>query len=347
MPHPRRTLAGVLFVLALAGCTRPPASEPLLLGYLDTMGTSGRQGVQLAIKEANETDGLVAGRRVALLAPNLGNGEALQAVASRLVSVNRVSALIGGAFAAQAEALGRAAQPANAFVVAPCAAPVGQLGENAFPAQLAPADQGAVLARFVADELKADAVAVLAGPAAHHGELAAAFTRQLAKEGGSRKVGQHKFYEKTAWAELANEVHGTGPKAVLIAGGAADVVRLRAALTEARVKVPLLFGGTLAERLKLETDAEATRGVHVATAYAAIDDAKYRAFAVNYQKEFGEAPDMAARLAYDAGKVLVSALRRSRLLGPDRLREELAKAFVVKLDDGKDSGAWSYKLPGK
>lgn len=337
----------LLLALALTGCAQPPALEPVLLGYLDTMGTSGRQGAQLAIKEANETEGRVAGRRVALLAPNLGGQEAVPAVAARLVSVNRVPALLGGGTDAEIERLGRAAQPASAFVVVAAAVPVVRLGANVFPAQLAPADQGTLLARHVADELKADAVAVLAGPGPQHAELAAAFARQLAKERGPPRVTQHTLHEKTVWAELAEAVHAATPKAVVIAGGGADVARLRAALDTAGVKVPLLFGGTAAERLELEADAEASRGVWVATAYAALDDAKYGAFAANYHAEYGAAPDAAARLTYDAAKVLVGALRRARLAGQDRLREELAHVFVVKLADGKHADARSYKLPGK
>lgn len=342
-----RTRILLLFFLTLPGCTRPPVQEPVLLGYVDTLGVSGRQGAQLAIKEANETDGLVAGRRVALLAPNLGGPESLPAVATRLVSVNRVPALLGGGTTAEIEALGRAAQPAGAFVVAAAALPGARLGDNVFPAQLAPLDQGTLLARHVAAELKADTVVLLSGPAAHHAELATAFTRQLAKETGPPRVVPHTFHEKTVWAELAREVQAASPKAVVIAGSGTDFARLRAALNAAGINVPLLFGGTMAERLELEADAEASRGVWLATVYPAVDDASYRAFAANYQAAYGAAPDAAAHLTYDASKVLIGALRRARLASPDRLREELARAYVVKFDEGKYTEARSYRLPGK
>jgi hypothetical protein len=39
--------------------------------------------------------------------------------------------------------------------------------------------------------------------------------------------------------------------------------------------------------------------------------------------------------------------RKVQVRGPDRLREELARGYVVKLDDGKYTDARSYRLPGK
>src|SRR5688572_9010858 len=116
MSLPYRVLSAILLGLALAGCNRPSPTDPVHVGYLAPAGDSGRKGVQLAVKEANDANGLVAGRRLAVLAPDVGEGaNAPSAVATRLISVNRVPALIGGSDGPQAEQLGRAAQPHNAL----------------------------------------------------------------------------------------------------------------------------------------------------------------------------------------------------------------------------------------
>ncbi len=349
---PLRSSLALGLILALTGCTRPTPTEPLLLGYLGTTQEAGRRGVQLAVKEVNETDGLLGGRAVRMLAPGTPDEpEPAQAIAARLVAVNRVTALIGGADAAQAEAFGRAAQPAGVPVVAPCVLASTQVADNVFPAQLAPADQGYVLARFAVEELKADRVAVLAGSDAPHAELATAFIRQFTKDDSSGKAERHSFDATADLAALVEEVKKTAPKAILTVSTAADFAALRETLRQGKVETPLLFGGGAADRLELETRRDVGQGVYVATLVEPDANSKFEA---NHEKEFGQKPDAAARLAYDAARVLFSALRRARLTNRERtreeltrLREELARVIVVKLDDGKPGDMRSYKLPGK
>jgi branched-chain amino acid transport system substrate-binding protein len=361
MPAMARLLCGLLPALVMAGCSRPTAPEPVLLGYLATAGESGQRGAQLAVKEANESEGLVSGRRVALLAPSLSpaasssaaeakkseGSDTLQAIASRLVSVNRVPALIGGSDVPQVEALGRAAQPAGAFVVAQTVLPTNRLGDNVFPAQLALADQGTLLARFAVEELKADRVTLLVGSGQRDAEFADAFARQFTKDDGSRKVERRAFTEKPDWTTLAKEIHGSSSKAIVIAAGAGELAQLRAACAEAGSKAPVLFGGSAQDQASMEVDHAAGHAVYLATLHTAEGDSKHREFPANFRKEFGEPPDEAARLGYDAARLLIAALRRSRFVSRDRLREELTKAFVVRLDEEKLTEAKSYKLPGK
>lgn len=344
-----RHLAALL-LLALAGCTRPAPQEPLYLGHLETGSDSCKNGVQLAIKEANEAEGQIAGRRIAILNPNFTTSEeTIAAVATRLVTVNRVPVLVTGPDLTHLESIGRAAQSAAAMVVIPGSVPLTKLGDNVFPARLSPEDQGALLARY-AEDIKADRAALVVRPRPEKAEgetiqerFAAAFARQWSKHGSARPLDRFALSDKPDWPSLLKEILAKEPKVLVLAGLPSDLAEARKALKQTTPTIPVLFGTDPAMPL----DLEALQGAHVATPDETPADPAAREFAGSYRKEFKEAPDDAARLGYDAARVVIGALRRSRLLSRDRLREEVTKGFVVRLEDGKATEARAYKLPGR
>src|SRR5437868_1911607 len=83
------------------GCTAKTEPEPILVGHVAPLsgadksrGEHARQGIRLAVEEAEP----VAGRRVAVdHADTRSDPEAVRAVVRRLLTVNRVAAVLGGA----------------------------------------------------------------------------------------------------------------------------------------------------------------------------------------------------------------------------------------------------------
>jgi branched-chain amino acid transport system substrate-binding protein len=350
MPALVRTWTCMIGVLALAGCARKSPPEPILVGHVASPGSgeNARRGIQLAVKEANEAENLIAGRRVMVLHPVVGgDSAALAHVAARLISVNKVAALLGATNAAEAEALGRAAQPSGVPVVTLTDLPRSRLGENVFAAELAPADRGQVLARFAAEELKADRVAAIVGPGDENADLAAAFTRQFTRDDAGRRADRWSLDREAGAGSLVEQVRHARPKGILIAGSSADLAELRSALQAAGLDLPLLFAGPARERTALAADRDAGSGVYLATLHPADGDVKRQQFPERYEKEFGAVPDAEARLAYDAARVLFGAMRRADGAHKDKLREELAKAFVVCLEEGRRKEAKAYSLEGK
>src|SRR5207302_9446020 len=103
--------AALFFTL---GCTAKTEPEPILAGHVAPLsggdkarGEHARQGIRLAVEEA----GTIAGRRVAVdHADTRSDPEAVRAVIKRLLTVNKVVALLGGIEAARVENLGSLAQ---------------------------------------------------------------------------------------------------------------------------------------------------------------------------------------------------------------------------------------------
>src|SRR5262249_36146854 len=161
-PRGRRLNGFLVLLLAMfAGCYRSSSTEPLSLGHVaattgpdKAAGEHARQGIHVAVeKENGDPKDLVLGRKIAARHANAKRDARDAAAATvRLMSVNRVVALLGGTDSAQAEQIARGAESAGAPVVLQAALP--SPGENTFSIVPSLARRGQVLGKFASMEMK-------------------------------------------------------------------------------------------------------------------------------------------------------------------------------------------------
>ncbi len=330
----RRPPAWLLATLLLAGCTPSAPNDAIVVGQLvplsepnKQLGEHARQGVALAVEDANAGGEKVNGRRVEVVSvDDRGPPSAAGDQAVRLIAVNRAAALLGGLNCERAEQIARAAQPYGVPLVTPSPLPSPLAAETAFSTCPPPSHQGRVLARFAAEELKVKHVAVLfdARGGIYPG-VASAFVREFAQ--GDRQTEQFRYGSDAELAELAGRAAKAKPDGVLIAAPVADFVKLRAGLDKAEFKGPLLFGGEETAWPALAGEADAAKGVYAATTFAAEGlTPAGQEFAGKYRERFKEEPDLYAAAAYDGARLLFEAMRRAKSSEPERVRPALADA---------------------
>ena len=324
-----RSLA-VLSLAAFCGCAPKGEDEPAWVGCVAAFsgpdkaaGARLKQGVGLAVDDAVNQH--VEGRRLAVvIADDRGADDSVQAEAVRLLSVNHVAALIGGADPGRALLLARAAQPYAAPTVLPSEWAGPPPGDAVFSLGVRPGWRGEVLARYASGELKLKHVAVLTDgrdPVAV--ELAAAFVKAWPRD-ESASVGQETFRSDAELQEQAARVGGTKPDAVLIAADAVDFLKVRNILEAAGLHVPALYGGADAggERLAAGKD-----DVITATVFAPEElKERGRAFLQRYEEHFHEPPDLTAVQGYDAARVLLNALSRANSTAGGKVRDQIASS---------------------
>jgi branched-chain amino acid transport system substrate-binding protein len=355
----------MLLLLELAGCSRKSAPETVYLGHLTPLsgphaavGEHAKQGVILALAEANQEDNLVAGRRLVVLhVDTAGELDRAQNEAVRLISINKVPALLHDFDAVQAEKL-QLVQSYKVPLVTSTGVRRPADNKYLFGTGLAPRAQGEALARFVAEKLQKEKVALLvANPSAAWDALAEAFTAKLGKarikrwsyqsesdlaeQTKKQGAGNGSALERKReadFAELAGRVNEEAPQAVLVVGSAADFVKLRTALHKAGLKptVPFLLGGGEENLHDLQATSQAKEAVYLATAFL-LDNSTPQAqeitkslpraqqFATEYRDRFGEAPDVHAALAYDSARILFEAMRQAKSLEGEKIQEQLSE----------------------
>lgn len=325
------------FLLILCGCRPKTEPGPILVGHMapfsgpdKRIGEQARQAIMLAIEKANKEENSVVDRRVGVLHTDPHDDlNALQPQTVRLITVNHVVALLGGANAAQVERLGPAAQPYDVAVLTPVAVPPEFMAENVFSVQASLAFQGQVLARFAAKELNAGQAAVLVDarrPASL--ALAEAFNKEFSK--GSGQAPQQWVYKGEA--ELAKTIQEskTGkPQVILYAGAAADLTRTQTNLEAAELAIPMLLGADDDYLAALGSKPKPSNAIYLATPYGGEEGTPaLQEFVKKYQDRFQELPGNDARLAYDGVRILIQAIRRAKLASSSEVATKVRAALA-------------------
>lgn len=328
----------ILFGLILAstmlvdGCSSKSPPEPILIGQLapqtgpeKIFGDQVKNGTALAVEEARENP--IAGRPVQVIqADDRGNPEAVAAVAGRLVTFNKVVALLAGIEAAESEELAGVARDYKVPVVLPGSPPARSMNEYVFSTAPAPADLGRLLARFTLDDLKLKQIAVLTaavetrGPemAARASSLSEGFLKECRKSTISVAESTYRLISDLKDKPLVERLKSSKAEVLFLAGTASDLVELR----QAGLDVPVILAGPEGSLPVLQGN-DKTGVVFLATLFAA-DDAKVQGFVRTYQERFGMAPNVHAGLAYDNTRLLIEAVRQAKTIDSAGVRQALA-----------------------
>jgi branched-chain amino acid transport system substrate-binding protein len=317
--------------LILVGCSSKMPPEPLWAGHLaplsgpgKTEGTRELSAVRMAVDEASALR--IGGRPLAVRHvdtrddPETARGEAV-----RLITVSKVTALIVGGDAVTAERVGRESLPYGLPVLV-CGELASPPGENVFVVGAGPEPRGRALARYAGDTIKPGTVAVVVdGRNALAGVLASAFVQQCRKQ-PAPAIQESAFLNDQELKERVTRLVKSAPSAVLVAGSVRDCLTVRADLREARVAVPVLFGGADVDPSSLYLDDKEGPDVYLATAFAEERlSEKGRDFERRFRESTGEQPTVAAALAYDATRLLFEAMRQAGTANPARVRDQLSK----------------------
>jgi branched-chain amino acid transport system substrate-binding protein len=340
----RRFQAILLTTLLLAGCSSRSGSDAILIGHIAPMSTPAgehaKQGILLAVEEANDPD-KVAGPKVTVLhVDSHGDPAIAQAEAVRVAGVNKVAAVLIDADPGTVERVTRDLEPYNIPLVTPVVLSAPPSGENLFTVNLTAPRQGLALARFAANQLKPGRIAVLADQRnANAMALAAAFVKEMPKDGP--RVEQWNFDKPADFPDLIARIKKAQPDAVLFAGSPTDLPALRAELQKADIHGPVLFGGDGLSAIP----AEAREDLYVATSFAPESDDVDKKFVDKYRERFHEAPDIHAALAYESARLLFNAMNQAKTPTGAAVRKELVEstkdrvmkrpALIVHFKDGQ------------
>lgn len=318
--------------IILAGCAQRTDPEPIMVGLVaplkgpdKSVGDHARQGLLLAVEDANGAEKKINGRPVSVLRiDSRDDDETVRAETVRLLAVNRVAGLLTNLEATLAERLVREAQPYNVPVLLAGDLPGSSRAENVFCLSVSPVQRGQALAKQVR-ELKIARVAVLSD-SRHEiaGALAGAFTREARKD-KMVQVKEWSYDGDSDRIDWFDDVVKLQPGAVLVAGSMRELVKLARRLQKAKVKASLWYGGEDIGTTGLERDLDEAE-VYLATVFAVgglTDTGKE--FARRYEEKFLEPPDFAAGQAFDCARLLFDMMKEAGSANPVKVREQLAK----------------------
>jgi branched-chain amino acid transport system substrate-binding protein len=347
MRIPRRTLISGLCAAALASaisCKKPaPDSSPggaaeaaeIVIGHYASMtgstahfGQDTDRGVRLAVEEANAQGG-VLGKKLKLVTLDTrgDSAEAANAV-NRLIDVEKVSAVIGEVASSLSLAGGRVAQRRKIPMISPTSTnpKVTEVGDYIFRVCFIDPFQGKVMATFARSNLKLDRVAILKDVKNDYSiGLADAFRKSFSAAGGTIVVEQSYSQGDTDFSAQVTAIRGTQAQAVFVPGYYSEVGTIARTADRLGLKVPLLGGDGWDSPDLFKIGGDAINGSYFSDHFAPdVATAKSQAFVANFSKKYAQAPTGLGALGYEAGLVLIDAIRRAGKNDPSAIRDAIA-----------------------
>jgi branched-chain amino acid transport system substrate-binding protein len=316
----------LLVPVLLAGCSRTHQGTVALGAagpWSEPYGDANKKGIELAVDEINASPAWSSGRRLEIVFANdSGSGVRASAIAQHFIDSTNVVAVVGhvtsGAMVSAAHLYDK-----HLVAVATTATSPSLTGISPWAFRVIPSDSanGMTIARF-ANKLGRKRAAVLYENNAYGRGLADNFRRSFGGDIISidpiAEGADQTFEAYVSWYKREH------PDMVFVAGTDASGL---AFLKEARRQqlTADLIGGDGWQTLAPSALAD---GIYVGAPFSAQDPRpEVQTFVAAYKRKYNATPDGNAALAYDATKLLATAVEK---VGPDRVK---IRDYLAGLDD--------------
>ena len=314
----------------------PASSDTLLLGEVvsitgsqATFGVSTRNGVDMAVAEAN-AEGGVNGKKVAVkvLDDQSKPEEAAQSV-TRLITQDKVVLILGEVSSSGSMAMAEKAQAAGVPMISHAATNPGvtQKGDYIFRVCFIDPFQGYVMAKFAREDLSLSQVAILQDTKSDYSSgLTEVFTHEFTQLGGRISTVQSYAQGDTDFRAQLTAIKQARPQALYIPGYYTDVGLIARQAREVGLTATLLGSDGWDAETLYELGGAALEGSYFTNPYALDSpEPRMKKFIADYQALYGSMPDTSSVLAYEATQVAVDALARAPDWSGPALRDTLAR----------------------
>jgi branched-chain amino acid transport system substrate-binding protein len=203
---------------------------------------------------------------------------------------------------------------------------VTEVGDYVFRTCFIDPFQGAVMARFAFEDLKARRVAILSDFKQDYSVGLADFFRKKFTELGGEIVADERYTSgDIEFRAQLTTIRAAEPEAVFVPGYYTELGLIAKQARELGLNVPLLGGDGWDSAKTLEIGGDAVEGYYFSNHYAADSDSpKVQDFVKRFEARYGSRPDAMAALGYDAAGILADAIRRAGTTDGPALRDAIA-----------------------
>lgn len=332
-------------VLSLMSCTKKQSAEnsqqpyqvgnEILVGEYGSMtgneatfGISTHEGVMLAVKEANDEGGVLGKKIKVVSLDNQGKAEEAVTAVTKLITQDKVVAVIGEVASSRSLAAAPIAQRYKIPMISPSSTnpKVTDIGDYIFRVCFIDPFQGTVMAKFATENLKAKKVAIMKDVKSDYSVgLANYFTETFTKMGGKVVSEQNYVAGDSDFKAQLTSIKTTQPDAIFIPGYYTEVGLIALQARALGIKAPLLGGDGWDSSKLYEIGKEAIKGSYFSNHYTTdTKDPRAKEFIEKYKKEYSKTPDGLAALGYDAAKMLIDGMKRAGEINPTKIRDVLA-----------------------
>lgn len=316
-----------------------------LSGGVASYGQSAADGLQLAFDEINKKGG-VDGKKLQLVkVDNKSDAAEATNAAIKLVSQDKVAAIVGAATSTNTLAQVQVAQDNKVPLLTPTGTnPAitnknGKVNDFVFRTCFIDPFQGTVAANFASNELKVKKAAVLIDSSSDYSKgLAAAFKSSFKKNGGEIVSEEAYVAKDTDFHATLTRIKAKNPEFIFLPGYYEEVGLILKQARELGINVPFMGGdGWDSPKLVEIGGKEALNNTYITNHYSSGDsDAKVQDFVKAFKDKYnGKSPDAFNALGYDSGYFLADAIKRAKSTDSVKIKDAMAKTDGLELVSGK------------
>ncbi len=289
-----------------------------LTGGIAHLGKDNEMGAQLAAKEINAAGGVKVGDvtyEIVIVGEDDKADPKEGTLAAQKIVDSGAVAVVGHLNSGTSIPASKIYSDANMTQISPSATnpKYTQQGfKTTFRVVANDNQQGAVLANYAHEALKAKTIAIVDDRTAY-GQGLADVVERVAKEKGMKVVAREFATDKTTdFNAILTKVRATKPDVIMYGGMDATAGPMAKQIKQLGIKAPLLAGDGACspEFIKLAGDAAGI--LHCSMAGEAVEKlAKGEDFKARFKKEFGQDVQIYSPYSYDAVYVIVDAIKRA------------------------------------
>ncbi|SKA73598.1 amino acid/amide ABC transporter substrate-binding protein, HAAT family [Clostridium sp. USBA 49] len=334
-------LVSLLGLSALAGCSSSSGSDKdyikvglnyELSGNVASYGTSLSNGAELAIEEINKNGGVLGKQLKVVKADNKSENAESANVATKLITRDKVVAILGAATSGNTKAAVPAATQNKVPLISGSATADdvtvdsnGKVREYIFKTCFSDSFQGIMMSNFAYNDLGLKNAAILTDTASDYSKgLANSFKENYTKLGGKVIIEESYKAKDTDFKSVLTSIKAKNPEVLYVPGYYEEVGLIIRQARELGLNIPILGGdGYESPKLTEIAGKEALNNVYYTTHYSSKDPNVVK-FINAYKEKYGKEPDAFGALGYDLGYFLADGLKRAGEADREKLKDALA-----------------------
>lgn len=332
----KKILSLAVISMFVFSCTKKTNENEILIGSYSsntgataTFGVFQLRGTEMAIEEINAAGGINGKKIKHINYDNKSDGDETLSVVNRLISQDKVVAILGEATSGRSKIGAQVAQQHKVPMLTSSATnpDVTKVGNYIFRACFIDPFQGMVMAKFMTENLKLKKAAILRDIKSDYSVgLSDIFADKLKAAGGeiitdvSYQEGDIDFKSQLTAIKAKNV------EAIFVPGYYNEVALIAKQAKELGMSMPLLGGDGWSSPKLYEIAKDAINGNYFSNHYTTESkDPRTVNFVKAFKAKFNEEADVMAALAYDAVYLMAEAIKNSKEVTSENIRNELAK----------------------
>lgn len=342
----KRILSGLVAMsmtaLLTTGCGNTNSNEIKIGANLEmtgntaTFGQSATNGAKLAIKQVNAKGGVLGKQITLVVADNKSDTAEAANAMQKLATQDKVIASIAPIASSSVMAAAQVNESAKILGISPTASnpnvtvdpETGKVRDYLFRATFIDPFQGAVMANFAKNTLKAQKAAVYIENSSDYAKGLGKFFKETFVQNGGNIVSDEAYLAKdTDFKATLTKIKASNPDVIFVPGYYQEVGMIIKQAREIGITVPILGAdGWDSAKLPEIAGAEALNNTFFSNHYSPDDNSpEIKNFVEAYKAEYGQVPDAFAALSYDATMMIIEAIKRAGVEDSVKVKDELAK----------------------